>query len=93
MKRSYSFEWYPTKDTKYGKTPIHRTCTILLSNPLGETEIDAKAALAIFMRSFGNLRKNTIVKIKEFGENGQIGEDIVPSDVEGAIIPERKALV
>lgn len=93
MKRSYSFEWYLTKDAKYGKTPLHRTTTILLSNPSGETEIDAKAALAIFMRTFGNLRKNTIVKIKEFGENGQIGEDIVPSDAEGAIIPERKALV
>lgn len=93
MKRSYSFEWYLTKDAKYGKTPLHRTTTILLSNPLGETEIDAKAALAIFMRTFGNLRKNTIVKIKEFGENGQIGEDITPSDAGSAIIPERKALV
>lgn len=89
-KRSYSFKWYPTKEIKYG-TPLPRTNKIVLSGPTGKTEVDAKAALNLFMGSFGNLKTNTIVSIKEFDENGkQIGEDIVPSKEENAIIPIAK---
>lgn len=90
MKRTYSIEWYNKRDAKYGKEPNIRTNMIQLSAPTGRTEYDAKAALNIFTRSFGNLRKNEIVRIKEFGENGQIGEDIVPSTEENAIIPTKK---
>ena len=86
MKRTYDFEWYETKDTKYG-SPSSRHNMIILSKPTGKTNYDAKAALGLFIRSFGNLKKNTIVRIKEFVENGQIGEDIVPSDAEDAIVP------
>lgn len=86
MKRTYEFEWYDNRDAKYG-TPTPRHNMVTLSKPTGKTEHDAKAALGIFMKSFGNLRKNTIVRIKEFGDNGQIGEDITPSDAENAIIP------
>ena len=87
MKRMYSIEWYPTRDAKYGKTPTSRTTMIQIPKPTGKTEIDAKAALGVFINSCGNLKKNTIVKIKEIGENGQIGEDIVPSNAEDAVIP------
>lgn len=87
MKRNYDFAWYPTNDAKYGREPIVRHNMIMLSKPVGRTEVDTKAALDIFMQSFGSLKKNTIVAIKEFGENGQIGEDIVPSTEENAIVP------
>ena len=90
MKRNYIFTWYETKTSKYGN-PVIRTNTINLIKPTGKTEYDAKAALQIFMVNFGNLHKNTIVSIKEMDENGQqIGEDIVPSDTEDAIIPVGK---
>lgn len=87
MKRIYTIEWYDKRDVKYGKTPTTRTNIITLGKPTGRTELDAKAALDIFTKSFGNLRKNEVVRIKEFDENGQIGEDIVPSTEENAIIP------
>ena len=86
MKRNYIFEWYPTKEKRYGD-PIVRTNMLQISNPCGKTEIDAKRATELFCKSFGNLHKNTIVKIKEIGDNGQIGEDIIPSNEEDAIIP------
>ena len=86
MKRQYNFEWYETKMAKYGD-PIIRHSIIDLSHPTGKTEIDAKKALSIFMAVNGNLKKNTIVRIKEMDENGQIGEDIVPSEGENAIVP------
>lgn len=89
MKRTYNFEWYPTKDAKYGE-PIVRHSTILLNKPIGITSRDAKEALNIFMKANGNLKRNTIVKIKEFGENGQIGEDIVPMEGDNTIIPVAK---
>lgn len=88
MTRTYIFEWYATRDAKYSE-PHHRINNIKLSHPCGHTDIDAKNALNLFMSSFGNLKKNTIVRIKEIGEDGQIGEDIVPSD-ENSIIPSGK---
>ena len=85
MIRNYNIEWYPTKDGENFK----RKTFIRLSKPTGRTEYDAKAALNIFTASCGNLKKNTIVKIVEMDENGQIGEDIVPTDG-SSIIPEKK---
>lgn len=90
MLRNYEFTWYPTKDSKYGKEPNIRKNIVKLSEPIGITGVDAKAALNIFSKTFGNLNKNTIVCIKEFDENGQIGEDIVPAGDENAIIPVRR---
>lgn len=89
MIRNYEFTWYPTKEDKYGK-PIIRTNMIKLSHPVGKTAVDAKAAVEIFSKSFGNLNKNNIVTIKEFNENGQIGEDITPAEGENAIIPAKR---
>lgn len=83
MTRNYNIEWYKTKE----RNPIHRNTFIQLSKPTGQTNIDAKAALNIFISNNGNLNKNTIVKIIEMDENGQIGEDIVPTDNENAIVP------
>ncbi len=83
MIRNYNITWYPTKDG----TNFTRNTFIKLGKPTGRTEIDAKAALNIFIGSCGNLKKNTIVKIIEMDENGQIGEDIVPTEGENAIIP------
>ncbi len=82
--RSYEFEWYPTKEAKYGD-PVHTKTTIRLSKARGVTAVDAKAALGVFINTFGGLRKNTIVRIKEFGPNGQIGEDIIPSDSDNIV--------
>lgn len=90
MTRNYQIKWYETKNTKYEKDPFYRINSITLSKPTGRTNIDAKSAINIFCKNFGNLRKNTIVFIKEFDENGQIGEDIVPSTNEDAIIPIKK---
>lgn len=90
MVRNYEIIWYVTKDAKYGNTPTFRTNRVSLSKPTGKTSVDAQAALGIFISTFGNLKKNTIVKIKEFDENGQLGEDITPSADENAIIPVRK---
>jgi len=87
MKRSYSIEWYNKSENKYRKEPIIRTHTLVLSKPIGKTAVDAKTALNIFIKTFGNLNKNEVVRIKEFGENGQIGEDIVPSATGDSIIP------
>ena len=83
--RYYIFKWYETKGAKYGN-PVIRTNKIILSHPSGETEVDAKVAVNIFMTTYGNLKCNTIVSIKEMDENGQIGEDITPSD-NTSIIP------
>lgn len=91
MIRTYNIEWYPTKDGKYGRTPTIRISKLRLSKPTGKVEYDAKMALQIFMANHGNLNRNTIVKIKEFGDDGkQIGEDITPSAEENAIIPTMK---
>ena len=87
MIRNYEFTWHPTKESKYGKEPTIRVNMVKLSNAIGVTGIDAKTALNIFTKTFGNLNKNTIVTIKEFDENGQIGEDIVPAADENAIVP------
>lgn len=88
MKRYYIFEWYENKSTKYGKPPLIRTNKITLIKPTGKVEYDAKRAVELFTSNFGNLKRNSIVKIKEFdGTNKQIGEDIIPSDAEDAIIP------
>ena len=83
MIRNYNIEWYPTRDG----IELKRQTFIRLSKPTGHTNVDAKAALNIFISQFGNLKKNTIIKIKEMDENGQIGEDIIPTDNENAIIP------
>lgn len=83
MKRVYIFKWY--KKENFGK-PNERTTNILMNNCSGDTAVDAKKALQIFINQVGNLTKNEIISIKECDENGkQIGEDIKPMDQ--AIVP------
>ena len=83
MKRTYKVEWYSNKDKKQ----LKRNNTIMIAKPTGDTSVDAKRALGLFISAFGNLKDNTIIKIQEFDENGQIGEDIIPTNDENAIIP------
>lgn len=90
--RYYIIEWFEKKTGRYGH-PIIKTSGITLSNPTEKTDIDTKAALDIFIKKFGNLKQNEIIRIKECDENGQIGEDIVPSEDKNAIIPIRRRAV
>ncbi len=85
MTRKYIIEWYPIKDGK----EFTRKTTIRLSKPCGRTSIDAHSALNIFVDQLGGLRENTIIRIQEFDENGQIGEDITPAE-ETNIIPDKR---
>ena len=85
MQRYYIFTWH-----KNEKGAINRTNKIVLSKPTGYTEYDAKRALTLFTSTFGSLKYNTIISIKEYDENGQIGEDIVPASEGTSIIPERR---
>ena len=88
IKRTYEFTWI-FKKSKYDNG-VERHNRITITNPTGETEYDAKAALNIFIQVFGNLNRNKIICIKEFDECGdQVGEDIVPSE-ENIIIPEKR---
>lgn len=75
MVRKYKIEWYAKKD----RTKVTRHSWIQLSNPTGKVDVDAHSALELFIHYFGNLTKNEVVKIQEFDENGQIGEDITPA--------------
>ena len=87
MVRSYRIEWNEIKAKTYGDKPFIKHTLIKLSNPTGNTAVDAKAALNIFTTSISNLKKANIIRIQEMDENGQIGEDIVPADTENAIVP------
>ena len=84
MVRHYLIKWVSKND----RLKMERTTEIKLNDPTGLTEIDAKCALNIFTKNFGNLTKNDIICIKEIGENGQIGEDIVPTTT--SILPTGK---
>jgi len=81
-KRYYVIEWY--KKNKYGNN-VTRHTNVSLPRFTGDTAVDSKMALQIFIKNNGNLNKIEVVKIKEFNEHGQIGEDITPSN--NAIIP------
>lgn len=83
MIRKYLIKWYPKKEGVSNE----RVTSVRLSKPTGEVSKDAHSALDLFVSICGNLKKNEIICIKEFDENGQIGEDIVPSSDENAIIP------
>ena len=87
MKRTFAFKWY--ENTRYG-SPFERTNLVLVSKATGDIGSDAKAATEIFSKTFGNLKKNTIVSIQELDEKGAaIGEPIIPSD-EVVTVPVKK---
>ena len=84
MKRYYLITW------KDNRKNIERTSKITLSKPTGMIEVDGPQALNLFTANFGNLIKNSIIKIREFDENdNQIGEDITPQEGT-ATIPIKK---
>ena len=81
--RKYQITWKPK-----GKYELERTNEVQINKPTGKVEFDAKSALGLFTKNFGSLTKNDIIRIKEFdGEGNQIGQDIVPTSDENAIIP------
>ena len=66
--KNFIFNWH--KNEKYSE-PIDRNTKI--------QSVDAKSATEVFMKTFGNLKKNTINYIQEIDENHQpIGEKIIP---------------
>lgn len=77
MVRNFSFKWY--KNEKYGKKVL-RTNSITVSNASSEVGEAAKAATDLFCKTFGNLKRNTIMSIQEYNEDGPVGEPIVPTD-------------
>lgn len=67
--KNFIFNWH--RNEKYSK-PINRNVKI--------QSADAKSATEVFMKTFGNLKKNTINYIQEIDENHQpIGEKIIPN--------------
>lgn len=85
--RNFKFTW-KSNENKYGPV-ITRVSEISVKNS-GDLAIDAKTATAVFTTNFGSLKKNSILSIQEFDEKGDIGEPIVPSEEENAIIPVKK---
>ena len=86
MRRIYAIRWYPTKETD----KMQRTTLVNIDTNTNDVSINGKRAVNLFVSSCGNLKKNTIIWIKELDEEGnQIGEDIVPA--EDGIIPEVRA--
>ncbi len=84
--RKFAFVWY--ENPKYGN-PITRNNAIEVVNASPDTGMAAKAAVAVFTKRFGSLKKNTIVSIQEFNDNGPVGEVITPSE-ESSIVPTGK---
>lgn len=86
MKRTFNFKWY--ENTRYG-APIERTNSVMVAGT-GDIGRDAKTATDVFCKSFGNLKKNTIISIQELNKKGEpIGEPIIPTD-ENSIVPTKK---
>ena len=88
MIRNYNIEWYPTTDG----VEFKRSTFIRLSKPTGRTEYDAKVALNIFTSSFGNLKKNTIIHIKEMDEIYGIQTYEVPCKKKNIRIDEEESI-
>lgn len=86
MKRIFNFKWH--ENTRYS-TPIERINSVMIAGT-GDTGRDAKTATELFCKSFGNLKKNTILSIQEIDEKGKaIGEPIIPTE-ENSIVPVKR---
>ena len=76
--RNFIITYAPVQ--KFGKT-VTRNTKIVISKPVGDIGVDAKAAVSVFINSIGNLKKNEIIEIQEVDENNKpIGEMIKPMD-------------
>jgi hypothetical protein len=85
-KRNFAFTWH--KNEKCIE-PIIRHNSITVSNASDDTAFAAKAATELFCKTFGNLKKNTIISIQEYNEKGPVGEPIIPTD-NNSIVPLSK---
>lgn len=66
--KNFIFNWH--ENIKFGK-PVNRNTRI--------ESIDAENATKVFMKTFGNLKKNTINYIQEIDKNhNPVGEKIIP---------------
>lgn len=80
--RKFIFTWYK-KETN----PVERKNTVTVSKDFSDIATAAKLATELFVKDFGNLKKNEIVNIQEIDKDGAfIGEPIVP-EVDSAIVP------
>jgi phenylpyruvate tautomerase PptA (4-oxalocrotonate tautomerase family) len=78
--RNFAFTWH--KNEKCIE-PIIRHNSITVSNASDNIAFAAKAATELFCKTFGNLKKNTVVHIQELDKEGNpIGEPIVPENEE-----------
>ena len=85
MKRIFNFIWY--KNERYRIMERESLITVISTGDIG---YDAKQAVEVFCKTFGNLKKNTIISIQEVNEkNEPIGEPIIPMN-ENSIIPIKK---
>ena len=84
--RKFAFTWY--ENPKYGE-PIMRSNAIEVVNASPDIGAAAKVAVTMFSRTFGSLKKNTIVSIQEYNDNGPIGEPIIPNE-DSDIVPTGK---
>lgn len=64
----FVFTYFPTKEMKYG-APVNRTVEVFAQS--------APAAIDVFERTMGSLKKNHLVSIQEYDEMGEpFGEPI-----------------
>lgn len=84
--RHFNITWY--ENEKYG-TPVTRRNAVTVVNASPEVGLAAKAAVALFTKTFGSLKKNTIISLQEFNNDGPIGELITP-DADNNIVPIKK---
>lgn len=82
--RSFEFTWYEIQD----RNKIERH-NIIKGSIKDDAEVGAAAKLAtdLFCKTFGNLKKNTIISIQEIDKDGRpVGEVITPMG-ESKVIP------
>lgn len=76
------------ENKKYNE--ITRTTKISVIKSTKDIGEDAKSALNIFIKSFGNLKKNDVFSIQEVDENGvSVGDPITPME-DTSIVPTKK---
>ena len=86
MRKFFAVRWYPTRD----RSKMERTTIMDFNSNTNDVSVNGKIAVDLFVKSCGNLKKNTIIWIKELDEEGnQIGEDITPAE-DSSIIPESR---
>ena len=74
MKRKFLFTWH--KNERYGE-PVERHNYITVTKASKDLGMACNAATELFKRSFGSLKRNTILSIQEVDENNApLGEPL-----------------